>query len=303
MNIQFVYGQVLPFASLPFNSVALDGAVQGPAVAPAERRYSFDHHGGCVRMLTLATCQQVATALRLGLLVDEDTSIYINDLDADTCLSVWLLRKAVSGEADALLRRPDVVALIEQVGLTDAHGPLFAPHPLHSLLGPSWGDKRPQDLAMLMSYLVVLDRWLETGEVPAAPAARPGRGYALRQGGRGWEEVTSRDGFTSLYEDGYLAVALATPAAEGSTMWTVAKRSDLVPLALGPADRSSDRSGAYTDSLLGRLASAEAELGCPAALNWGGGSSIGGSPRLPGGVGSRLPEAQVLSILNRHLLG
>ena len=303
MHIAFAFGQVLSFDNLSNNSVALDGAVQGPQADPTRRRFSFDHHAGCLRLVTLATCQQVAVAIELGLVVDEATTVHINDLDADTVLSVWLLQKAAKGHGDDVVTQPRVRQLIDQVGRTDAHGPIFPFHPLHAALGPSWGDKAPQDLAMLEGFLAVLEAWYTYAEEPKLRPARAGRGYALAAGDARWAAVETADGFGPLYAAGYLAAALVCPAADGSSMWTIGKRSDLVPLNLGPADTSEDRSGAYTAALLGELAKAEAAAGCPAAANWGGASSIGGSPRLPGGVGSRLAEEQVVAILNRFLIG
>ncbi len=302
-NVLFTYGQVLHFAELPSNSLALDGAVQGPTHDPATRRFSLDHHGGCLRSVTLATCQQTLTLLDLGLVVDEGTQIFTNDIDADTTLSVWLLLQARDGHLEAL-RDPRVRQLVEQVGLVDAHGPIYPLHPLHSHLGPRFGDKTPQTIETLVKHLAILGAWYEGLFTPAASTSpRSGRGYALRAGAATWEFVETNDGFRPLYERGYLAVALMTPAAEDTWTWTIAKRSDLVPLALGPADGSKDRSGAWLPTVLGALAKAEVERGCPTAETWGGGSSVGGSPRRPGGVGSRLTEAEVLTILTQFLIG
>lgn len=115
--------------------------------------------------------------------------------------------------------------------------------------------------------------------------------------------VTTPDGFGPLYKQGYLAAALVSEANEGSLTWVIGKRSDLVPLPLGPADASKDRSGDYTSTILGNLAKLEAAKGCSSKDNWGGATSIGGSPRLPGGVGSKLTRAEVLDILNDFTIG
>lgn len=62
-KIRFEYGRVWQFEELPDNSIALDGAVAGPQVDAARRRFSFDHHAGCVRLVTQSTCEQVLTAI------------------------------------------------------------------------------------------------------------------------------------------------------------------------------------------------------------------------------------------------
>lgn len=294
--VVFEYGKVVPFTDLPAHSVALDGYVQGPQQDPTQYKFSFDHHAGCSRLVTLATCQQVAISLRLGLCVNNIKLIFANDIDADTVMAVWLLLHPER------LDQKHVRKLVDRIGMTDSHGPIFPPHPLHSQLGPRWGSKEPQTLEMLNGYLAVLDKWFETGEEPAPQPPRPGRGFALKATGN-WEPVQTPDGFGPLYEQDYLAAALVTPANQASYTWVIGKRSDLVPLPIGPADGSKDRSGDYLPTLLGELARAEETKGVSSKDNWGGGTSIGGSPRLPGGVGSKLSEAEVLDILNKFTIG
>lgn len=312
LNLSLVveYGKVRSFDELPDNAVALDGAVSGPAIdGDGRRRYSFDHHGHCLRLVTLATCQQVFLALRLGLVIDERTVVYANDVDADTTLAAWLLERAgLRGEA-AILSDARVAALVERIGLTDAHGPVFAPHPIHAHLGPSWNDKRPQTVDMLREYMRVLDRWYDEGIEPAARPDRPAKGWAIRATG-GWEPVESPDGFGDLYKRGYLAAALVTDAADDTRAWTVGKRSDLVPLAVGPADRDPTRkAGDYDDAtILGALAARERALfSVDPSVNWGGGSCIGGSPRYPSpsgeSCGSKLRDEDVVAILQTFRVG
>src|SRR5581483_736444 len=86
-------GHEWTFDDLPPGSIALDGAVQGPRVDAAARRFSFDHHAGCVRLLTSATCRQVFDALLMGL-DPAGMRVHVNDLDGDTVLSLWLLEQA-----------------------------------------------------------------------------------------------------------------------------------------------------------------------------------------------------------------
>ena len=52
----------------PRQSVFLDGVFTGPAFLDNEmRQYSLDHHAGCVRAFTLATCEQAVVMLLQGL--------------------------------------------------------------------------------------------------------------------------------------------------------------------------------------------------------------------------------------------
>ncbi|MFA5813048.1 MAG: hypothetical protein WC862_00850 [Patescibacteria group bacterium] len=297
-RINFVFGQVVDFANLPANSIALDGAVQGPQIDAVNRKFSFDHHAACTRLVTLATCQQVATAIRLGLVVDEDTQVYINDLDADTSLSVWLLANPER------VNEEKVKELVERVGLTDAHGPIFAPHDIHRELAPAYGSKEPQTVAMLETFLVKVTQYAN-GEWQAPPARleRPSKGYAWSPK-TCWQAVETKIGFDDVYNQGFLAGVLFTDAPNGTLMYTVAKRSDLVPLAVGPGatKRPPTSLDDYRkDTILGQLALKEIEVNPEQshAANWGGASSVGGSPRNPDGSQSKLIPEQVLEICRR----
>lgn len=97
-KIVFEKGKVVDFSDLPDNSVALDGYCQGPTLDPERRRFSFDHHAGCIRLVTKATCEQVREAVILGLPVDSETTICVNDIDADTVVSVWLQSCTIQDE-------------------------------------------------------------------------------------------------------------------------------------------------------------------------------------------------------------
>lgn len=294
-RINFTFGQVCAFSALPENSIALDGAVQGPAVDAEKRRFSFDHHAGCTRLVTLATCQQVATAIRLGLVIDEATEIVINDLDADTVLAVWLLLH--SERVD----EPRIKELVDRVGLTDAHGPIFAPHPIHRELAPAYGSKEPQTLVMLESFLLKLDTYAngEWKEPPARPE-RKSDGFAWSPK-TGWVSVSGVTGFDAVYSAGNLAGVLYADAPNGTRMYTVGKRSDLVPLPVGPGAvvRPPKSSEDYRkDTILGALALKEIEVNPDQShsANWGGATTVGGSPRNPDSSQSRLTPEQVLEI-------
>ncbi|MFZ2681654.1 MAG: hypothetical protein WAZ14_00965 [Patescibacteria group bacterium] len=296
MRINFVFGQVVSFESLAENTVALDGAVQGPKLDPKTRRYSFDHHADCIRLITLATCQQVFAAIFLGgLIVDNETTVVINELDADTILSVWLLKNP------GRVNEPAVKELVDRVGYTDSHGPAFAPHWLHFQLS-SW-KKEDQTMAFLEKCLGLIDQFF-AGELKE-PAARPTResiGFGWHPL-KGWAEVQTQNGFGDLYKSGFLAGFLAEPQADGTVTYTVAKKSDLVDLPVGPShvDRNADPASYRSDTVLGSLALLELEANPSQAhkANWGGGSSVGGSCRNEDKSASRLTPEQVLEVFKR----
>jgi len=227
--------------------------------------------------------------------VDDDTEIFINDIDADTLLSVWLLQNPDRVEEER------VKELVERIGLTDAHGPIFQPHPIHRELAPAYGSKEPQTIGMLEAFLAKVTQYANgEWQAPAARDGRASKGYAWSPK-TGWEAVETKTGFDEVYNKGFLAGVLYTSMAGGTLMYTIAKRSDLVPLQLGPGatKRPPTTSDDYRkDTILGQLALNEIAVNPEQshAANWGGASSIGGGPRNPDGTMSRLSPEQVLEI-------
>jgi hypothetical protein len=128
--------------------------------------------------------------------------------------------------------------------------------------------------------------------------------------GLGWNQAEGwgkpfplKDGFKCVYGAGFTAGITWMPAADGTWLYTVAKRSDFVQLAVGPGhvDRAANPAGYREDTLLGRLGLAELvkNPNQDPSTNWGGGSCIGGSPRIKhpdGDRGSRLTPEEVIEI-------
>ena len=54
--------------------------------------YNFDHHEGCVRAFTLASCEQTLVMYMKGLdLQGREWNIFANEPDLDTILAIWIL--------------------------------------------------------------------------------------------------------------------------------------------------------------------------------------------------------------------
>ncbi len=87
------------FAQRGPRAIALDGYVgEGPYFDPVLLQHNANHHEGCDRLATRATCAQVMIGLRMGLyeqFIDElgnfDADGYVNDCDNDVGMSTWLL--------------------------------------------------------------------------------------------------------------------------------------------------------------------------------------------------------------------
>jgi len=295
LNIRTINGGALEMDDLFPNSIALDGAVQGPVMGDEKGRWSFDHHAGCSRLITEATCQQVFAALCLGL----DTTnrqIYINDIDGDTLVSLWLLR-----HPDRVQERC-VRDLVRAVGVIDAYGPAgnqILTHEDQDIASAFFTRLRgvlPRDVqAEYDSWPSFIEKGFEVIEsvlsdiiedtLPRADGEPPGIEMIHHGDRRGVQACIARsDGFGAfapLYDAGHRVVVLVSDAADGSYRYTVGKVSDLVAYPLGP--------GNAKESLLGRLNAREP--------GWGGGSSIGGSPRLEGGVSSRLTPEEIWKMM------
>jgi len=301
LRIVIEMGREWAFEELPPRSIALDGAVQGPRIDAERQRYSFDHHAGCVRLATSATCQQVLDALLLGL-DPTGHDVLVNDLDADSVLAVWLLKHHDRWrEPEALAR---VRPLVAAIGGLDAHGPAY-PAPGRALLAgflsrlePLLADRSPRahpEAApeALAAACSALDGWWESG-LDTAGIVPPPPGPQLTVQRRG-DWVLAHAGEDTqgahpaatrvLYAAGHDRLVVGTDLARSRFRYTLARRSDLVPAF-------------PIHALYAALNDAEAaargqELG--SGQTWGGGSSVGGSPR----DGSVLDPETLATIVTR----
>lgn len=112
----------------PEHTIFLDGAYGGAPFLDNERwQYSLDHHEGCVRPFTLATCQQAAVMLLKGLPVTEgEWRLFVNQPDLDALFAAWLLmnHRDVLADQGTLLRA--VMPLLNVEGVIDSHGLEYA---------------------------------------------------------------------------------------------------------------------------------------------------------------------------------
>lgn len=280
-------GKTEQFKNLPEKSVALDGYVQGPGFDLEKSRFSFDHHDKVNRMITRATCQQILDALLLGF-DPADHNIYVNDIDGDTVLSVWLLRHPEKASD------PKVRMLVESVGGVDSHGPAYTP--LDPKLAETFfkGIMQPEgysrknkqyvqiDLNDLLEKCIKnLDDFME-GKFEYKPEEDK-RSFEIFKKGNGWVMAESNDFvFDLLYKAGHNRAIAFQKQADGSYAYTVAKKSELVSnFPVGPVSKEG--------TILYELNKIEP--------GWGGGSTIGGAPRNSDGSRSQLTPDKVFEII------
>ncbi len=108
----------------PPGSIFLDGTAQEAPFLDVEKHvYNLDHHQGCVRGFTLATCEQAMVVVRKGLdLQGRDWMIYANEPDLDTVLAIWVLLNHLHITGSDSEVRSKVMPLVRLQGVIDAHG-------------------------------------------------------------------------------------------------------------------------------------------------------------------------------------
>ncbi len=295
MKIVINRGATIPFSELPPKSIALDGYCQGPTIDPKTERYSFDHHGGCIRMITSATCKQVYDAILLGL-DPKDFTVYVNDVDGDTVLAVWLLQQ---NPLD-VIKSSYIQWLVDIVGSVDAHGPAYplvdqeiAEQFFEGAMKPERDLQRAKkygeaDLEELLKLCCNNVTSLVRGKLDWKPSLRKIRDYRIvHEGYDGWVMVKSDENvFDLVYAKGYTKVVVYRELPDGSIKYAIGKKSDLVSgFPIGPVNLPGTILHLLNDHEPG----------------WGGGSTIGGSPRQADGSGSKLKPKEVLKLVDAVL--
>ena len=127
ISVRIERGRTVPAGTAhkaPPGTIYVDGAAEGEPFLNIEKAIlNLDHHEGCVRSFTLATCEQAMVIIRKGLdLQTRDWTIYANDPDLDTVLAIWVLLNHMRlNDADPEIRKK-VIPLVRLEGVIDAHG-------------------------------------------------------------------------------------------------------------------------------------------------------------------------------------
>jgi membrane protease YdiL (CAAX protease family) len=104
-------------------AIFLDGAAQGgPFVEVQKELYNLDHHEGCIRPFTLATCEQAMVLIRRVVdLRKRDWTVFANDADLDTVFALWAILNHFRINDDAEVRFR-LMPLLRLEGAIDTHG-------------------------------------------------------------------------------------------------------------------------------------------------------------------------------------
>lgn len=291
--------------SKPPFSIALDGYVAaGPAYKLGPEPYlNFNHHEGCDRLATRATCGQVLMALKQGL-VDclrsegaVQAHCWVNDCDEDVCMSWFLLRHWSMVEKTAYLKLTRLVNVTDTLDSTAGAYPypkdlpilqdiawVFDPYRQYRLSGKlDLKDSEGQREVIE----TVEDRILLhiTGQGEQLPLDTS---YKTLHKGSGWilcQEIGAQ-AKTGLWGDGVKAFVSfrERPGQPGVYTYTVGRLSPFV---------------LQFDILrLFDILNQAEGLGPEARDRWGGANTIGGSPRISG---SKLTPDEIIKIVEGAL--
>lgn len=279
----------------PF-SVALDGFVnEGPWFDPDLPCKNFNHHEGVSRLDTRATCAQVLMSLRQGFFkrfrdaTGPMAHIYANDCDEDVCMS-WFLLKNHAITQQAL--NPSLNRLVHMVDMLDTTAGAFPfPEDMPSLRGLAWvmepyrnfrvrGGLNVRDANHFRSIVTDVENRIQMHLAGTGREIDLDTRYAVEHLGTGWKLIKEigPQARVAMFADGIRAFVTCADREGGGWNYIVGRMSDYIPFPV--------------PQIL--LAMDEAEGLSGKANHWGGGATIGGSPRIGG---SKLPPEDVIKIV------
>ncbi len=108
----------------PSGTIFLDGVAQCEPFMDHERQvYNLDHHEGCVRAFTLASCEQALVMYMKGLdLQSREWHIFANEPDLDTIMALWIILNHARIGSLEMTQRRILFALVRYEGIVDALG-------------------------------------------------------------------------------------------------------------------------------------------------------------------------------------
>jgi len=255
---------------------------------------NFNHHEDVDRLATRATCGQVQLAIRQGLFdrfrLDgvPTAEVFVNDCDEDVCLSWFLLKNAhitVSPVNPLLNRLVDVADKLDATAGAYQMPPdspilrelawIFNPYRRFRAHG-GLTRRNPDEFRGVIEDVENRILRYVVGQGKSIPLDTR---YERIGGGVGWTMVKEigAQSRTGMFGDGIRAF-LAIRDSDGDRFdYVVGRKSDYVPFPIPKI-----------------LEACNAVEGCTSSDRWGGGNTIGGSPRV---AGSRLPPDVVTEII------
>lgn len=279
-------------------SIALDGYVaDSPKLDPLIPAANFNHHENVSRLETRATCAQVHLLIQLGLfkLFRNDNGpradLYVNDCDEDVCLSVAQLRHPHVAESVINPGLNRLVELSDKLDTTAGLFPFSTDMPVLEEL--AWvyepyrrfrlsGGLDSRDPDSFESIITDVEHRIISFIVGKQKSVRLDTRYKTIKSGTGWAmiEEIGPYGRQGALSDGIRAFVAVRQRMDGKLACSVGRVSECIPFPV--------------TSILKELSKAE-----KTSESWGGGSTIGGSPRIKG---SGLTEDQIFEIVEQETL-
>lgn len=280
----------------PRNSVALDGYVSGgPWFENLGPFANFDHHDGCNRLATRATCGQVLMAIRQGFFSTfipsskDQLHLWVNDCDEDVCLAVFLLRHGF------LAKNVSNPALNRIVFMEDAMDSAVGSYPWPPDEQLAWvfepyrkfrltGGLERKSVEEFVSIITDVELRIMEYILGNAGHVDVDTSYETLGGGHGWLLIreTGSHAKTGVFGDGYRAYVSVRDRPEPEKFtYSIGKVAFF--------NLNMERLFVELNVLEGTTNDQD---------HWGGGDTVGGSPRV---AGSRLTPAQVQDCVNRVL--
>src|SRR3989344_3194758 len=280
-------------------AIALDGYVaDSPKLDPLVPVANFNHHENVSRLETRATCAQVHLLIQLGLFKlfrDEDgprADLYVNDCDEDVCLSVTQLRYPHIAES---VINPGLSRLVELSDKLDTTAGLFPfPTDMPVLEELAWvyepyrrfrlsGELDKRDAGAFESIITDVENRILNFVVGKQKRVRLDIRYRVIRSGTGWTmiEEIGPYGRQGALSDGIRAFIAVRRRNDDMLAFSAGRVSECIPFPVLP--------------ILKKITEADKTT----SESCGGGSTIGGSPRVSG---CGLTEDQIFEIAEQETL-
>lgn len=278
----------------PRGSIAVDGYLpEGPWLDLDALQANLNHHEAVDRLGTRCTAAQATLGVRLGRFEEfflEGVHFWANDCDPDVAMTLWVLENParMRGVLNPLFNK--ALYLLDMLDTTAATYPFPVDFDLgeyHWVFDPYFEAqargvierKDPLEYEKIVDDCHLhLERYL---------VGKPGRvevetGYETVSTHQGWGMFRTIGSLSrmGLVAAGHFAFVLVRERPGGGWTYTVQRTSDGVRF---PIQRI--------------LAALNEREGC--AERWGGGDTVGGSPRVSG---SKLSPAEVAEVINEVLV-
>lgn len=282
----------------PTHSIALDGFVADSVKRCPKGPYAnFDHHCGCDRLSTRATSDIVHMEINLGLFKTfqkegiPEANVWVNDADADVCLSVWELmnHERITGHAEPLINK--LVYCVERLDCAAGLYPIgntVISRQMAWIFQPYYQAREEGNLSKMTAS--DLESIIEAvGSRITAYTLNQGKEIAFKGS---YEVIGGNDTWKMVKEQGIASrVLMLSAGIHAFVSYNSDKGNGFYNYSLG---RSSVWIPFDLNHLMAELNKAEGDIITKDNF-WGGSNTIGGSPRL---TGSKFSPKELEKIIN-----